>query len=260
MPEDAWDPLQYERFRDERRQPFFDLLALVRPEPAMRTVDLGCGTGELTRILHERLGAAETLGIDRSGAMLAGADAHAAPGLRLEQGAIEDVRAEARWDLVFSNAALHWVPAHEDLFARLTAALAPRGQLAVQMPANFDHPSHRVAAEVAREAPFRDALAGAPPLERPALEPVEYAVLLDRLGYRVQHVRLQVYGHHLQSRDEVVEWVKGTLLTAYRERLGEALHERFVESYRERLRAALADTRPFFFTFKRLLLWGERPA
>ena len=65
-----WDPAQYERFRDERSQPFFDLLALVRPADAMRVVDLGCGTGELTREMHRRLGATETLGVDSSEAML----------------------------------------------------------------------------------------------------------------------------------------------------------------------------------------------
>ena len=63
MPQDTWDPEQYGRFAAERRQPFLDLLALLHPIPSGRAVDLGCGTGELTRALHERLGAAETLGI-----------------------------------------------------------------------------------------------------------------------------------------------------------------------------------------------------
>ena len=67
----SWDPAQYDRFRDERQQPFFDLLALVEPRPGMRVVDLGCGTGELTRTLHQRLAAADTLGIDASETMLA---------------------------------------------------------------------------------------------------------------------------------------------------------------------------------------------
>ena len=71
MARDAWDPAQYERFRAERARPFVDLLALVRPRPGMRVVDLGCGTGELTARLHRELAAGETLGIDRSEAMLA---------------------------------------------------------------------------------------------------------------------------------------------------------------------------------------------
>ena len=258
MARDAWDPAQYERFRDERARPFFDLLALVRPRPGMRVVDLGCGTGELTARLHRELAAGETLGLDRSEAMLAKARPRAEGGLRFAAGDIAAFAERAAWDLVFSNAALHWVDDHAALFARLTAALRPEGQLAVQMPANFDHPSHVVAAEVAGEAPFRDALGGRARAGQTVLPPEEYARLLERLGYAEQHVRLQVYGHRLAARDEVVEWVKGTLLTDYQRRLPPELYARFEARYRERLLPALEDTRPYFFTFKRVLLWAQR--
>jgi trans-aconitate 2-methyltransferase len=255
---DVWDPLQYDRFRDERRQPFVDLLALVRPRPGMRVVDLGCGTGELTRILHDRVGASETVGIDRSAAMLAKSGARAGNGLRFEEGDLRTALGAARYDLVFSNAALHWIPDHPSLFRALTEALRAGGQLAVQMPANQDHPSHAVSAEVAAESPFREALEGTPPARGAMLPPEGYADLLARLGYRTQHVRLQVYGHRLASREEVVEWVKATLLTPYKERLPEGMYPRFLSRYRECLLPRLEDTRPFFFTFKRVLLWAER--
>ena len=71
-------------------------------------------------------------------------------------------------------------------------------------------------------------------------------------------MRLQVYGHRLAARDEVVEWVKGTLLTDYQRRLPAELYAHFVARYRERLLPALEDTRPYFFTFKRVLLWAQR--
>ncbi len=256
MARDSWDPAQYERFHDERARAFVDLLALVRPRPGMRVVDLGCGTGALTARVHRELGARETLGIDRSGAMLARATP--GKGLRFEMGDVAAFAARGDYDLVFSNSALHWVADHAALFARLTAALRAEGQLAVQMPANFDHPSHVVAAEVAGEAPFGDALGGRPHAERPVMPPEEYALLLERLGYAEQHVRLQVYGHRLAARDEVVEWVKGSLLTDYQRRLPAELYEPFVARYRERLLPRLADTAPYFFTFKRVLLWARR--
>jgi len=126
------------------------------------------------------------------------------------------------------------------------------------MPANFDHPSHTVAARVAAEAPFRDALDGEAHAEARVLAPEEYARLLERLGYAEQHVRLQVYGHRLAARDEVVEWTKGSLMTHYQRRLPAELYDRFVARYRERLLPALEDTRPYFFTFKRVLLWAQR--
>jgi trans-aconitate 2-methyltransferase len=257
---DAWDPAQYDRFRDERTRPFFDLLDLVRPKEAMRVVDLGCGTGELTRTLHERLGARDTLGVDSSPAMLERSRSFEGGGLRFERREIGDLLAATepgRWDLVFSNAALHWLPDHESLLARLTAALAPGGQLAVQVPANHDHPSQIVAGEVAAEPPFREALQGFV-RRSPVFPPEDYAVRLEGLGYPEQHVRLVVYGHRLASREDVVEWVKGTLLTDYQKRMPEELFPRFLERYRERLRPRLSDAQPFFLTYKRLLFWAQR--
>ena len=254
---DRWNPEQYGRFAAERRQPFLDLLALVHPIPDGRAVDLGCGTGELTRALHERLGLAETLGIDSSEAMLAKAQNVAGHGLRFERRDIAAFEPDRLFDLVFSGAALHWVPEHPRLLERLARAVAPRGQLAFQVPANFDHPSHTAAEEVAREEPFRSAL-GDTAHPSNVLAPETYAALLDRLGFSEQNVRLQVYGHHLASREEVVEWVKGSLLTDYEKRLPPELFARFLDRYRERLFAILPDERPFFFPFKRILARASR--
>jgi trans-aconitate 2-methyltransferase len=253
---DAWDPGQYERFADERAAPFHDLLSLVRPVPGGRVVDLGCGSGELTAQLHRRLEAADTLGLDSSPAMLERAAPLAGGGLRFEQGDIADFT-EGGWDVVFSNAALHWLPDQEGLLGRLVACLRQGGQLAVQMPANHDHPSHVVAAEVAGTEPFRTALDGYR-RESPVRAPEWYADLLDRLGLAPQHVRLQVYLHHLAARDEVVEWVRGTLLTDYQTRLPEDLFGQFLATYRARLLPHLEDTRPYRYPFKRLLFWGHR--
>jgi trans-aconitate 2-methyltransferase len=259
MAQDVWNPSQYDRFRDERSQPFFDVLGFVRPRPKMRVVDLGCGTGELTRALHHRLEAGLTLGIDNSEAMLAKSQAYAEDGLRFERrdilSFIDDP--QGPWDLIFSNAALHWVPLHEHVLRRLTLGLAPGGQIAVQVPANHDQPGHVVAAEVAAETPFREALAGYS-RRTPVLLPEEYAVILDKLGYREQHVRLEVYGHRVESREEVVEWMKGTLLTDYEKRLPPELFASFLQRYREALVPRLPDTRPHFFPYKRILFWAKR--
>jgi trans-aconitate 2-methyltransferase len=254
----TWDPSQYERFKDERSRPFHDLLDMVRPKKGMRVVDLGCGTGALTRAMHERLGAKDTLGLDSSEEMLARAAGEETHGLRFERGDIGAFApAEGAFDLVFSNAALHWLPDHAQLLTRLAGALAARGQLAVQVPANHRHPSHTAAAAVARQEPFASALGGFVHAAN-VLPPVEYARVLDRLGFREQRVRLEVYVHRLPSRDGVVEWTKGTLLTDYKKRLPPDLFERFVDHYRERLHQELDDERPFFFPFERILFWGER--
>jgi trans-aconitate 2-methyltransferase len=253
---DAWDPDRYGRFREERSAPFHDLLSMVEGSPGMRVVDLGCGSGELTRLAHERLGARETLGIDSSPAMIARAAEQARAGLSFQVG---DAGAFAGrgLDLVLSNAALHWVPGHEALLPRLAACLADGGQLAIQVPANEAHPSHARAREVAAEAPFREALGGHVRTS-PVLAPEAYAHVLFRAGFPARRVRLEVYGHALASRDEVVEWVRGSLLTDYQKRLPEGLWPAFLERYRERLRAALPDERPFLDTYPRIFLWGRR--
>jgi trans-aconitate 2-methyltransferase len=261
--QDTWDPAQYERFAAERNAPFYELLALVKPVPGGRAVDLGCGTGALTAELHRHLGARETVGIDRSTAMLARAEPLAGGGLRFEPGDIADFgagpdgRSPASWDVIFSNAALQWVPNHEALLARFAAALAPGGQLAVQVPANDDHLSHTIAWELATEPPFREVLGGGRPLTVQA--PDWYALELDRLGFAEQQVRLQVFLHHLPDPADVVEWVKGTLLTWYRRRLGAELYERFLAAYRERLLGSLGDVRPYPYPYKRILFWGRLP-
>ncbi len=255
---DTWNPTQYERFRSEREQPFHDLVALITRRPANRVVDLGCGTGVLTAALHRELGAESTLGVDSSDAMLKRARTLDVPGLDFVHGDIGQWRPEASFDVVFSNAAIQWLGDHPALFARLRAMLVPGGELAVQVPANFDHLSHRLAAEIAREEPFIDAMRGYTRTFA-VLPPEEYATLLHQLGFITQSVRLQVYAHVLESPDSVVEWVRGTLLTDYELRMPAALYQEFVTRYRERLNAALGDQRPFFYPFKRILLWGRLP-
>jgi trans-aconitate 2-methyltransferase len=253
---DAWNPAQYDRFRAERAQPFWDLAALVAPRPGMRVVDLGCGTGELTAELHQKLQARETLGIDSSPAMLA--KAPRLDGLRFEQQDIAAFRPEEKLDLIFSNAALHWLPDHPGLLRRLTSALAPGGQLAVQMPMMDDQLTHQTAYALARSPEFRRVLAGYERRE-PLAAPTRYAAWLHHLGYAKQQVRLAVYTHLLDSREDVVEWVRGALLTDYQKRLAPADWERFLGRYRQLLIPQLEDERPFFLPYPRILLWGGLP-
>jgi trans-aconitate 2-methyltransferase len=262
---DAWQPQQYGKFAEERSQPFWDLVALIERRPLGRAADLGCGTGELTAAVAEQLGIEDMIGIDSSEAMLTPARALERRGLRFAGGDIGSWSSGGDHDLVdlvLANASLHWVPDHPAVLARWWAAIAPGGQLAVQMPANADHPSHLVAAEVGAAEPFRSALGGTPPPDPVAanvLAPEQYAILLDRLGAARQHVRLQVYPHVLASSADVVEWVKGTSLTRFLSALPAELHEPFVAEYRRRLLAAIGDHAPYFYPFKRILFWASKP-
>jgi trans-aconitate 2-methyltransferase len=258
---DVWRPDQYERFKAERARPFHDLLALVRPTPQPTVLDLGCGTAELTAEAHRRLGARRTLGVDLSASMLAKGRALAVAGLDLVESDIAAWLATSSesFDVILSNAALHWVPDHPRLFASVAARLTAGGQLAVQVPVNHEQPPATVAVALAREQPFAAALGGAHD-ERPILGLETYARLLHDLGFADMVVRVQVYTHLLPDRAAVVEWVKGTTLTWYEERLGPALFASFLARYQAKLYDALPDERPFVFTFRRLFLWGARTA
>lgn len=247
---DTWDPDQYRRFQAERDQPFLDLLDLVEPVgPDAAAVDLGCGDGRLTALAHERLAPASTLGIDSSAAMLADAPT-GVDGLRFEQGDISTWTADAAFDVVLANAALHWVPDHPAVLGRWVAALRPGGQLAVQVPANADHASHTVLAEVTAELGIE---AEPDPVAVNVLRPEGYAALLDDLGATEQSVRLQVYAHRLATSADVVEWVKGTTLTRVRKVADDATYAAFLDHYRTRLLDVIGDRAPYTYLFKRIL-------
>ena len=258
---DPWNPEQYQRFQAERSAPFFDLLNLLAPSPGGSMIDLGCGTGELTTKLHQRLSAASTVGLDSSSAMLQRAADVDTDGVTFRHGDLESFFEPKTYDVISSNAALQWVGDHPVVLARWTASLRPGGQLAVQVPANADHPSHYLSAQLAASDEFADLFDDAPPPDPvlSVMEPAMYAELLNRLGFEHQHVRLQVYPHELESSAAVVEWARGTSLTRFERVLAPADFTRFVDRYRERLLATLGDQRPYFYGFKRILMWGRLP-
>lgn len=249
-----WDPEQYHRFQQERFTPFEDLLGLIERRPSMRVIDLGCGTGELTRRLADALPDSDVLGIDSSPEMLERAAAQARPGLRFELGSLEAVTGE--WDLVFSHAAIHWVDDHQRLIPHLLTLLGPGGQLAIQMPANHDHFAHRAVLTVAGEEPFRTALGGWT-RQSPVLPVGEYAEILYAHGGRDLTVLLKVYPHVLPDAGAVAEWTAGTTLVPYFERLPESLRDPFMERYRVLLSEHWPES-PVLYGFRRILCTATR--
>lgn len=252
-----WNPDQYERFRAERMQPFFDVVAMIQPGGVGRAVDLGCGTGELTVMLAERLPEATVEGLDSSVEMLERAGERAGERVSFRQQDIAAIGDYSGYDLVFSHAALQWVPENEHVMARMLAQLRPGAQVAVQVPKNEEHPSHAVALDMAKEEPFRTMLGG---FERwsHTLRLERYAELLYEHGFREQICFEKIYGHVLPSTEDVIEWVKGTSLNSYLSRLDAEGKEQFLAEYRRRLFAAIGERSPYFYPFRRLLFWGRK--
>src|SRR5215510_12454871 len=118
-----WDPNQYHKFQSERAAPFYDLLALVNVRSNLKVIDLGCGTGELTRQLADKLPDSDVTGLDSSSQMLAKAASFSRPGLVFTQG--DQSQLTDTWDLIFSNAALQWSENHAELIPSLYQRLSP---------------------------------------------------------------------------------------------------------------------------------------
>jgi trans-aconitate 2-methyltransferase len=265
----TWDPAQYLRHADHRTRPFTDLLARVPglPADAPRIADLGCGAGNVTALLADRWPAARITGYDTSAEMLRRAREYA--GDTRGGGRLDFAHADVRtwtpaepYDLIVTNAALQWVPGHTERFADWIAALTPGGVLALQVPGNFDAPSHRLMRELARSARFEDRLAGVLRHTDAVPDPGVYLELLTGLGCTAD-VWETTYLHLLQGEDPVLDWVKGTGLRPVLTALADDPEtlQAFLAEYRAALRQAYpAGPHGTPFPFRRLFAVAVKEA
>jgi trans-aconitate 2-methyltransferase len=252
-----WDPNQYLKFSDERLRPGLDLMAQLPPISAGRAVDLGCGTGALTVELARRMPGVAWSGIDLSAEMLAQARAQAnSVGVAWYQGDIGTWQPEAAYELIYSNATLHWLPDHQALFGRLMDALVPGGVLAVQMPRNFAAPSHALLRDVLEQGPWHGSVeVRADPVATPA----QY---FDWLKPRARHIDVweTEYLHQLTGSDPVLNWVRGTALRPVLAALSARDAAAFETDYAARLRQAYPTRGDgvTLFPFRRLFLVAHK--
>jgi len=241
----AWDPRQYAIFSGHRGRPFADLLARVDAASPRLVVDLGCGPGELTLGLAQRWPDARIVGVDSSPDMLARAR-------ELDtDGRVEWVETTAEdWDptdlgapvdVLVTNATLQWVPGHLRLIPAWVESLAPGGTFAMQVPSNFDAPSHRLMREVAARHPRAADLRPGLDRARAVARPETYAALLLDLTPDVD-VWQTTYEHVLAAVQDgphpVLEWVRGTGLRPVLGVLDDDEREGFVADYERELEAA----------------------
>ncbi|WP_432476591.1 methyltransferase domain-containing protein [Nocardioides sp. GXQ0305] len=254
----TWDPRHYLAYSEERARPFVDLLARVRAADPVDVVDLGCGPGNLTRLLTEAWPTAGVRGVDSSAAMIDRARREL-PGVEFEEADLRDWVARGdEVDLLVSNATLQWLPDHLDLLPALAGRVRPGGWLAVQVPANFDQPSHTIRTELAATAPYADHLRE---VTVPASHPPDaYLDVLARAGLEAD-VWETTYFHVLTGDDPVFAWVSGTGARPTLQALPEDLRPGFEEEFRARLRAAYPDRGyGVVLPFRRIFAVGHRGA
>ncbi|KQS27997.1 methyltransferase domain-containing protein [Dyadobacter sp. Leaf189] len=249
----AWNPDTYNKFKSERFAPFYDLLELVRVKPGLHAIDMGCGTGELTRKLADKLPNSNVFGIDSSPEMLNMSDAFRRPKLSFERRSIEEqLQIGQTWDIIFSNAAIQWVDNHAQLLADMIARIRQNGQLLIQLPAQNHNISNRILNELAVEEPFSSALQGWV-RQSPVLDIEDYAQILFENRSRQMTVFEKIYPMVLQDANALFEFVSGTAIIPYLERLEGETREQFIAEYKNSLNAAFPK-QPVFYPFKRIIL------
>ena len=253
----AWDPQQYLKFSGHRLRPAVDLLMRI-PEFAVRSVaDLGAGAGNVTKLLRERWRDAAVTAVEGSAEMVA-AGKKAAPDIEWRHEDLASWRPAHKYDLIYSNAALHWLPDHAVLFPSLMETVEPGGILAVQMPRNFNAPSHLLIGETALNGPWRsklEHLVTPPPVQEPAFYHGLLAPPSDNIDiWETEYLQV------LEGENPVKEWTKGTWLTRYLDVLQGGDKAAFEAAYGERVAKAYPKNPQgqTLFPFRRLFMVAQR--
>ena len=253
----AWDPVQYLAFADQRTRPARELLSRIALDKPGNVVDLGCGPGNSTQALRDRWTDSDILGVDNSPPMLARAKADG-PNARWLEADINSWRPDRPVDLIYSNATLQWLDGHARLFPALMSHIAEAGALAVQMPHNFDAPSHCLLREVALGGAWASTLA--PILrEEPVGDPDFYYDLLAPLSRSIDIWETD-YLQVMEGDSPVLDWIKGTALVPLLTALDAPDQEAYLAALGEKLRAAYprrSDGKTLF-SFRRLFIIAYR--
>jgi len=259
-----WDPAKYTEFSDYRGRPYKDLLGqLVDVEPK-KVVDLGCGPGNMTRLIAQRWPQAQVTGLDSSQDMIAKAESSE------HEANLDFALADARqWqpeedlDLLFSNAMLQWLPDHRDLLAAWLGKMKTGSYVAIQVPGNFGSPSHALMRQVAESAKWAGKLGSVLRDGHVVGEPEDYQRLLLDAGFQA-NVWETTFQQLLLGDDPILDWVRGTALLPVRHALDEQDYLRFEDDYR----AQISEHYPFFetrdgtrltnFPFRRIFMIGHK--
>ena len=218
MPE--WSAEQYSKFKTERTLPAIELVGAINNDNVRTAIDVGCGTGNSTAALKKRFPSARIIGADNSDEMLTSARKNYPELEFIKLDAEKDiVNISDRYDVVFSNACIQWIPNHKLLLKRLMGAVKKEGTLAIQIPQQAKHPMHKIIKSVADSQKWAKKI----PVSRlyHTLTEEEYFDILSELSgnFRMWET---TYFHAMPSHQSIVEWYKGTGLRPYLDQLSDS--------------------------------------
>lgn len=250
----SWSADQYLKFGDERTRPAGDLLARVPLSDPKLVVDLGCGPGNSTALLAERFPNARLIGVDSSPDMIAKAKAEGPKNAQWIEADASSWTPPAPPDLIYANALFQWLPKHEVLFPKLLSQAPPGGVVAIQMPRNFDQPSHVIIRETATVGPWAEKLKGRG-LRDPVADAKTYFAQLEPHA-KALDVWETDYCQALKGEDAVLNWVKGTALTPYLSAIDGDLKAAFLKELAARLSKAYPrrESGVTLFPFRRIFI------
>jgi len=252
-----WDPQVYNQFKNVRYQPFFDLMDLISEKNLHNCVDVGCGTGEQTSLLSKRFENSFFLGIDCSEEMLSESKKFVTEKLNFKLSTIEEFAAsQSKWDLIFSNAALQWSDDHNKLFTQLISKINNDGQFAVQMPFQKENTLNKLLLDMVSEEPFVELL-GAFRRESPLLGMDDYAKLMFQCGLKDFSILLKVYPIIAKDEVELYNFISGSALIPYMERLHPEEQQFLKAEFLKRIKEQF-QTFPAIYPFKRIILYGVK--
>lgn len=253
----AWNPEIYNQFKDIRYKPFYDLASLLKEDTKGTAIDIGCGTGEQTAILAKRFPGISFIGVDSSPEMLEKSKAFTSERVTFKKATIADVvTGNTQWDLVFSNAALQWVDQHHELFPALLNHVKPGGQFAVQIPLQNENTLNILLRELACEAPYKTWLDGWNRASS-VLTLDAYAQLLFDSNMIDIQLSQKVYPIIANSHQELYDFISGSALIPYLERLTAEQKPLFAAAFIEKIKKAYPQL-PAFYAFKRVLIYAQK--
>ncbi len=220
-----WNSNQYLKFKKERTQPAYDLVNRIDFNNPQKIIDVGCGPGNSTQVLSERFPNAEILGIDNSENMIASAKS-AYPNLNfLLCDAGKDLASiNQKFDIVFSNACIQWIPDHRKLLKNMMDLLNENGVLAIQTPMNYDEPIHKIISFISSSGKWKEKFNS--PRIMYNLTSSEYYDLLSEISADFSMWNT-TYFHRMKSYESIIEWHRGTGLRPYLDALCDRDKEKF---------------------------------
>jgi trans-aconitate methyltransferase len=124
-----WNSILYDKSHDFVSKYGEGILSYLNPQPEEKILDLGCGTGDLTKEIF--LAGAHVIGIDSSAEMIAKAKAKF-PEIDFYQMDAREIKFDTQFDAIFSNAVLHWIPEKELVIKKMYSQLKDNGRIVLE--------------------------------------------------------------------------------------------------------------------------------